>query len=263
MFFYVSKIFWFVAQPLNLSILLMALAVLTLLLRWRRVSGTLLALAFLILAIPTWTSFGGLIIQPLEDRFARPAEPPPAIAGIIVLGGGFDGAINQARGTYELNAGGDRMVEAAVLAHRYPAARVIVSGGSGNFIFDGEADADTAPRLLAALGIAPGRLVLENRSRDTYENAQFSRELADPQPGDTWLLVTSAFHMPRSMALFRKAGFDVVPWPTDYRTSGREGVGFFTDNSTDALQKSTIALREWIGLVAYWLAGRIDSPFPG
>lgn len=263
MFFYASKIFWFVAQPLNLSILLMALAVLALLIRWRRVSGTMLVLGFLVLAIPTWTSFGGLIIQPLEDRFPRPEQAPATVSGIIVLGGGVDGAVNLARGNYELNAAGDRLVEAAVLAHRYPQAKVIVSGGSGNFLFDGEADADTAPRLLSALGIAPERLLLENRSRDTYENAQFSRELANPQPGDTWLLVTSAFHMPRSMALFRKAGFDVVAWPTDYRTSGREGVGFFTDNATDSLQKSTIALREWIGLVAYWLAGRIDSPFPG
>ena len=65
------------------------------------------------------------------------------------------------------------------------------------------------------------------------------------------------------MGLFRKVGFPVVAWPTDYRTSGREGVGFATDNEIDSLQNTTIAIREWVGLIAYWLTGRIDSVLPG
>ena len=124
-----------------------------------------------------------------------------------MLGGGLEGAINLARGGYELNSGGDRFVEAAVLARRFPDAKVLVSGGTGTLVLEGEGDADTAPRLLAALGVAAERLILENKSRNTYENAQFTKELVNPQPGETWLLVTSAFHMPRSMGLFRKVGF--------------------------------------------------------
>jgi uncharacterized SAM-binding protein YcdF (DUF218 family) len=83
------------------------------------------------------------------------------------------------------------------------------------------------------------------------------------RPGETWLLVTSAFHMPRAMGLFRKAGFAVLPWPTDYRTSGREGIGMFRDGPVDALQTTTLAMREWIGLLAYFLSGRIDRLLPG
>src|SRR5690606_33290798 len=150
-----------------------------------------------ILLVATWTTFGALLLRPLEDRFARPDPAPAEVAGIILLGGGFEGAVNLARGGYELNDSGDRMVEAAVLARRYPDAKVIVSGGAGSLLFDGEADADSAPRLLTALGVAPERLVLENRSRNTYENAIFTRDLVRPQPGQKWLLVTSAFHMPR------------------------------------------------------------------
>ncbi len=75
--------------------------------------------------------------------------------------------------------------------------------------------------------------------------------------------MTSAFHMPRSKALFDKAGFPSIPWPVDYRTSGKEGFGLFRDNPADSLQTTTMAIREWIGLVAYWLSGRIDQPFPG
>ena len=180
----------------------------------------------------------------------------------MVLGGGLEGAINLARGGYEMNSGGDRFVEAAALARRFPNAKVLVTGGMGTVFLEGEGDGETAPRLLGALGVAPERLILESKSRNTAENATFSKALAQPKPGETWLLVTSAFHMPRSVGLFRKAGFPVVPWPTDYRTSGREGVGLFRDNEVDALQTTSVALREWIGLVAYWLSGRIDTPFP-
>ena len=115
----------------------------------------------------------------------------------------------------------------------------------------------------SALGIPASRLILESRSRNTSENVAFTRDLVQPTPDDTWLLVTSAFHMPRAIGLFRKAGFPVVPWPVDYRTSGEEGIGVFRDNVLDSLQTTTTAVREWCGLVAYKFTGRIDSVFPG
>ncbi|RUZ14830.1 YdcF family protein, partial [Mesorhizobium sp. M7A.F.Ca.US.007.01.2.1] len=212
--------------------------------------------------LSAWTSLGAMMLNPLEERFQRPPLPEK-VDGIVVLGGGFEGAINLARGGYELNSSGDRMVETAILARRFPTAKVVVSGGTGALFLDGEGDAATAPRLLTALGVAADRMILENKSRNTYENAVFTKELVTPKPGETWLLVTSAFHMPRAKALFDKAGFATVPWPVDYRTSGREGVGLFRDNPADSLQATTMAIREWIGLFAYWLSGRIDQPFPG
>ena len=261
MFFVLSKLFWFVVQPVNLAIILLLAGLLLLALGWRRTSVTLLGTAAFWLVLCVWTSFGALLVTPLENRFARPALPE-RVAGIVVLGGGFEGGINLVRGGYELNSGGDRYVEAAVLARRFPEAKIVISGGSGALMLEGEDDASTALRLMQALGVQRERLVLEGRSRNTYENALFTKELVTPAPDETWLLVTSAFHMPRSMALFRKAGFAVQPWPVDYRTSGAEGIGFFTDNPVDSLQTSTLGIREWIGLVAYWLTGRIDEPFP-
>ncbi|RUX50618.1 YdcF family protein, partial [Mesorhizobium sp. M7A.F.Ca.US.014.04.1.1] len=228
----------------------------------RRLAAAGSVLAFLILALSAWTSLGAMMLNPLEERFQRPPLPEK-VDGIVVLGGGFEGAINLARGGYELNSSGDRMVETAILARRFPTAKVVVSGGTGALFLDGEGDAATAPRLLTALGVAADWMILENKSRNTYENAVFTKELVTPKPGETWLLVTSAFHMPRAKALFDKAGFATVPWPVDYRTSGREGVGLFRDNPADSLRATTMAIREWIGLFAYWLSGRIDQPFPG
>ncbi|TPL08358.1 YdcF family protein [Mesorhizobium sp. B2-4-14] len=261
MFFYLSKIFWFFIQPLNLAILLLLAGLLAALFDHRRLTGTSSVLAFLILALSAWTSLGAMMLNPLEERFPRPPLPEK-VDGIVVLGGGFEGAINLVRGGYELSTSGDRMVETAILARRFPQAKVVISGGNGSLFLDGEGDADTAPRLLGPLGVSADRLVLEDKSRNTYENAVFSRKLVDPKPGETWLLVTSAFHMPRAKALFDKAGFPTIPWPVDYRTSGKEGVGLFRDNAADSLQNTTMAIREWIGLFAYWLSGRIDQPFP-
>ncbi|MCR5859326.1 YdcF family protein [Mesorhizobium sp. J428] len=261
MFFVLSKLFWFLIQPVNLAIILLIAGLLLAMLRWHRTAYGLFGIAALGLALCVWTSFGALLVTPLEDRFPRPPLPEK-VAGIVVLGGGFEGGINLVRGGYELNSGGDRYVEAAALARRYPEATIVISGGTGALLLEGEDDASTAVRLFEALGIPRERLVLEGKSRNTYENAVFTKELVTPAPGETWLLVTSAFHMPRSMALFRQAGFPVTPWPVDYRTTGREGIGFFVDNPVDSLQTATLGIREWIGLIAYWLTGRIDQPFP-
>ncbi|TPN88609.1 YdcF family protein [Mesorhizobium sp. CU2] len=262
MFFYLSKVFWFFIQPVNLAIFLLFAGLLMGLFGRRKLAATSSVVAFLILALSAWTSVGAMMLTPLEERFSKPALPEK-VDGIVVLGGGFEGAINLARGGYELNSSGDRMVETAILARRFPNARIVVSGGNGSLFLDGEGDADTAPRLLGALGVAADRLILEDKSRNTYENAVFSRSLVAPKPGETWLLITSAFHMPRAKALFDKAGFATIPWPVDYRTSGREGVGVYRDNPIDALQTTNIAVREWIGLFAYRLSGKIDQFFPG
>lgn len=262
LFFILSKIAGFFLQPLNFSILLVAAGVAAGLSGFRLLGiGASLA-GCLLLMLSAWTSLGALMLEPLEDRFPRPALPPENVAGIIILGGGFEGAVNLVRGGYELNSSGDRFVEAAILARRYPDAKLVVSGDKGVLIGESEGDATTAPRLFTAFGVARDRLILEGRSRNTDENARFTKELVQPKPGETWLLVTSAFHMPRSVALFRKSAFPVVPWPTDYRTTGRKGFGFFGDNSNTSLQITTAAIREWIGLIAYRLSGRTDTLLP-
>ena len=130
MFFSASKIIWFFLQPLNLAIVLLALSLLAGYVGWRKLAGTIALAPFLILLLSAWTSLGALLIGPLEDRFPRP-ETLAEVTGIIVLGGGFEGAINLARGGYELNSGGDRFVEAAMLAPRFPQAKILISGGNG------------------------------------------------------------------------------------------------------------------------------------
>jgi uncharacterized SAM-binding protein YcdF (DUF218 family) len=263
MFFYVSKTLWFFAQPFNFAVFVLVAGLVATLLGRKRLAAMAALAGTLILALCAWTSIGALLMHPLEERFHKPAELPEHVDGIVVLGGGLEGAINFVRGGYEMNSAGDRLVEAVLLAQRFPQARILVSGGVGTMLAKAEGDADTAVRLFSAFGIPSERLIVEDRSRNTAENAAFSKQMVNPKPGENWLLVTSAFHMPRSVGLFRKVGFPVIPWPVDYRTTGQERFGLFTDDDpVDSLQITTVAVREWIGLAGYWLAGYIDTIFP-
>jgi uncharacterized SAM-binding protein YcdF (DUF218 family) len=114
-----------------------------------------------------------------------------------------------------------------------------------------------------SLGIEKSRLIIERNARNTIENAEFSKALAAPKPGERWLLVTSAVHMPRSVGLFRKIGFAVEPYPVDWRTRGLADIWTFTPLATEGLVRTDLAMREWIGLVAYRLTGKIDDLLPG
>lgn len=262
MFFVVSKLGGFFLHPLNFIALLLAIGTVALLLHRRRLALGFSSVAFVVLALSIWSDIGVLLVQPLEARFQRPANLPQDVKGIILLGGAFEGGVNRARHGYELNAAADRVIETLKLARLYPQAKILVSGGNGSLVRDEMPDAVAAPKLFAAMGISADRLILEGRSRNTYQNAVFSKALAKPKPGDVWVLVTSAFHMPRSVGIFRKVGFPVIPWPSDYRTSGDEQFGFSHDDPQTSVGTLSLAVHEWIGLLGYRMTGRTNALFP-
>jgi uncharacterized SAM-binding protein YcdF (DUF218 family) len=130
-------------------------------------------------------------------------------------------------------------------------------------IFDEGTEAEFAARVLESFGIPYGRVLLEDRSRNTVENAVFSKAMAQPKPGERWLLVTSAFHLPRAMGIFRKAGFEVEAYPVDWRTRGWEDALRPFPTMGEGLRRADIAVREWVGLLMYWLTGQSTGLFPG
>lgn len=262
MFPYLAKLFWFLFSPLSLVLLLLVAGLLLGALGRRRIGRWATGTATVLLVLFTTTNLGLLLVRPLEARFPRQPEPAE-VTGIVVLGGGMNASLNGRNGGWELNRAGDRFVEALRLAQRYPEARILVTGGITVLSDAAESEADAAVRFFTALGIARDRLLVEGESRNTEENALFARQLARPADGDTWLLVTSAAHMPRSVGLFRKAGFDVLPWPTDYFTGADVAPQLALGTGTENLDILNAALREWAGLTAYHLTGRIDDWFPG
>ncbi|MFD1329927.1 YdcF family protein [Mycoplana ramosa] len=258
-----SKIFWLAAQPLSLAFFAIVLA---LVVGWtgrRRLQALLTAVSALILFITLYTSTGTVMLQALEDHIPRAAMPSAGPGCIIVLGGSFEAEVIAARGGLEMNQAGDRFVETLRLARTYPDARILVSGGDGSFSGRYAGDAAVAAQFFGSFGIAAERLIQETHSRTTFENVENTKSLLAENGLDNCLLVTSAFHMPRAIGLFRKAGLSALPWPTDYRTSGAARLALdFTQPSANA-QLTTTALREWVGLLAYYLAGRTQTLLPG
>ncbi|MGJ4928184.1 YdcF family protein [Bradyrhizobium sp. HKCCYLS2038] len=260
MFFVLSKTLGLLALPTNFMIALGLVGAILMLTRLAVLGRRLVVSAMLLLAIAGLSPLGSLMLYPLESRFPiwDPAKGAPD--GIIVLGGPVDSDLSVMYGMPVTVAGADRVIQAAALARRYPNARVLFTGGSANLIATEAKEADVGAEILLSLGVAKERLLLERQSRNTYENAIFSKAMLAPKPGERWLLVTSAYHMPRSVGLFRKAGFPVEPYPVDWRV-GR--VLDFDGVSLLGLRRTDIAVREWIGLLAYRLRGRIDDLFPG
>ncbi|HUG61217.1 MAG TPA: YdcF family protein [Methylomirabilota bacterium] len=263
MFYALSKILFFLIRPSNALLFGLALGWI---LRWfgrRRSGATILAVSFTLLLAAAFTGLSSALLAPLETRFpaiAPPAEPP---TGVIVLGGAIDTVATVRWNAPQLIDGAERVVAMADLARRYPDARLVFTGGHMNLLEGEEPEAALAARVFETFGIPPERLTLETASRNTRENAVNTYEIVKPQAGETWLLVTSAFHMPRAMGVFRAAGWTgLTAYPVDFRSL--EGVPVIGRQfASEGLFLTDIAVKEWLGLIAYRFAGYTGAIFPG
>ena len=263
MFFVLSKTIGVMSLPSNFLIGIGLLGVALCVTRFASFGRKLMIASIVLLAIGGLSPMGNWLLYPLEQRFPpwNPAEGAPD--GIIVLGGPIDADLSAAHDTAVIRTAADRIFTTAALARQYPNARIVYSGGSGNLVSTDAKEADYAAKLFESLGVAKSRLTMERLSRNTQENAEFSKALVKPKSGARWLLVTSAYHMPRSVGLFRKAGFPVEPYPVDWRVGGSSALLELSNLEDDGLGRTDLGFREWLGLLAYWITGKIDSPFPG
>jgi uncharacterized SAM-binding protein YcdF (DUF218 family) len=259
--FVISKLLWLIAAPGNFLLLLLVAGVARSIASARRRGFVLIATATLgLLAIAT-LPIGVWLAAPLEDRFPAPT-PPARVDGIVMLGDSVNPLLSLAHGQVALTAAAGRITETVALARRYPTARIVISGGDGRLNPGVLSEAGATRDLLVQLGVAAQRIEIESVSRNTYENASLSYVAAQPKPGETWLLVTSAMHMPRAVGCFRRAGWTILPYPVDYRTSTRMAMmpGVLL---ADNLVLVNVAAKEWLGLVAYRWLDRTDALLPG
>jgi uncharacterized SAM-binding protein YcdF (DUF218 family) len=263
MFFYLAKILWFFAQPSGLLLLLLLMGTVLLQAGRDRLGRRLIVASAGLMLFGGWLPVSNWLMLPLEQRFSR-ADLTGEVDGIVVLGGAEETRIWVERAAHGLNEAGERFTEAIALARRYPKAKVAFTGGAIELLGASKVGADAARAIFADLGLAEGdRLLLERKARDTWENAVFVKALAHPNAGERWLLVTSAWHMPRAIGAFRKAGFPVEPWPVDYRTASPWDALRPFEAPADGLKRFDIALHEWIGLAVYFVSGRTSALFPG
>lgn len=267
MFFYLAKTVWFLLQPSTLLALLIGYGAILIWTGWARWGRRFVSIGAALLLFFGLSPLGNVLIIPLEDRFPRPdLDHAQAPAGIIILGGGESRLVGSARKAPTLNEAGDRLVEGAILAMRFPQAKVAFSGGDAGILYKSDSEAAGAAAILGQLGVDRDRLILEANARDTYENAVYLKKEVEADgalnSGGPWLLITSAYHMPRSVGAFRQAGFDVEPWPVDYRTRGKQDLTRPFGKVSEGLRRLDTATREWVGLFAYWLTGRSNALFP-
>ncbi len=262
LFFILSKLIWTFARPDHLMLLLLTLAVL--ILGWnspkRKARGCALGLLGLIWIVALFP-VGESLLHPLEQRFGVPQrlEQTP-LAGIIVLGGAEKLAAMRFHQRAEFTEAAERVMAVPELAQRFPDLPIIYSCGSGWLLEPDIKGADYTKLYFDAMGLG-GRVLYERESRNTFENASLSVALAGERIKGTWLLVTSAFHMPRSVGVFRQQGWTVLPYPVDYRGAPLGWNIYF--NLSDNLEDLTMAVREWVGLLAYRLSGKTHTLLPG
>jgi uncharacterized SAM-binding protein YcdF (DUF218 family) len=253
-FYELSKIVWALIAPQTLLLLPFAIALWALWRGRRRMALYALTVGLILMLAIGILPLGDLLLAPLESRY--PASPRlGTVDAIIILGGATNEDVTRRWGVPAINEAGDRYLAGAALAHRFPDAHIFFSGGSGRLLGGGLSEAVAARAILANAGVDPARIRFEGRSRSTAENAGFLRRMIGAPSQGQWVLVTSAYHMPRAMLTFCAAGWrGLVAYPADYQSTGfGDGIGW---DLAGHLQQLDIAAKEWVGLAAYRLTGR-------
>jgi len=259
-FFTLSKILVPLESPSDLLLLILFLGVIC---TWfsscRRLGIMLVSGATIALVLTVLLPVSGWLSMPLEDRFPRPGALPRHVDGIIVLGGAVVPTITQRRGLPSLNSDAERMTEFVRVAKLYPDARLVFSGGSGLLGTgpDQISEADVARLFFTQQGLDPARVTFESRSRNTYENVLFGKAMVNPKKEQTWLLISSALGVPRTMGIFRKLGWPVMAVPVAYKSDSPHSY-YLGDN----LREIDRAVHEWLGLLVYRMTGKTDALFP-
>lgn len=254
--FIAAKLLQFATQPLAWVALLLLGALLALSLR--RKGGLKLGWAALaLLLLQGWEPLPDALLRQLEAQYPEPPTQASlqAFVGVVVLGGALESAyVWQGHTQPALNDAAERMTEAVHLMQQDAHLRLLFSGGDGELLSDGLPEAARAKLFFERMGLAAQRLRYEAASRTTYENALLSARLPGIHPTQRWLLLTSAWHMPRAMAAFQKVGWNVSAYPVDFRAASD------TPWSQYSLQRGAskwnLALHEWLGLLAYRLSAQ-------
>jgi uncharacterized SAM-binding protein YcdF (DUF218 family) len=263
MYFLISKTVGIFAAPSNAIMGLMLCGLLLWPTRFSRIGKSLAVVGMFLLLIAGASPLGTALLLPLENRFPPWDSSRGAPTGLIVLGGVINAEVSVKRGEVSLGGAAERLLAVVGLYRRYPSARIVFTGGSSNVVYGGLPESDMAARFLEDLGVSRDRIELDGSARNTMENAINAKRLAAPKPGERWLLITSASHMPRAMGLFREAGFDVEAYPVDWQTGGWGDITTQSFTLLGGFNPLDSAAHEWIALIFDRISGRTSTLFPG
>ncbi|UCH48506.1 MAG: YdcF family protein [Betaproteobacteria bacterium] len=261
LFFWLSKLIWLIISPDSLLLILLLLSFALLLLGKDRAGTKLLGFVCAVLLIVALLPLHNLLLYPLETRFKTNPEMPDSLVGIIVLGGAEGPYLSALWNQVEVGPAAERFLAFLALAKQYPEAKLVFAGGTGSLIRQEFKGADVAETLFQQQGLDVTRVVFERESRNTYENALFTRELIQPGEGESWLLITTAWHMPRSVGVFCKQQWPVIPYPVDHTTEPDHLISINFALASH-LRDLGIGAKEWIALLVYYITGKTTALLP-
>lgn len=241
--------------PVGLSLALMIFTLLMIKLKREKLAFLSVFLAFFILYMFSITPVSTALVRSLEMRFL-PIKPGSVKASSIVVLGGPGRPKVYPRQFVEFGEGGERIFDGIRWWKSGSARYIITSGGGIDFIMMGQKEGDDLKALITEFGVPENFVISENKARNTYENAIFVRAaMIEKGMPLRIVLITSAIHMPRSYAIFKKAGFDVIPAPTDYIVDNYRFNWFAFMPRADNIHLSTQAIKEFFGIFSYWILG--------
>lgn len=260
-FFYLSKYIWVVISPDSLFVILLLICLLLFLLKKTKRATLLLGFLTVFTLLTSFFKVGEWMLYPLESRYLHNPDLPEQVDGIIVLGGSILPDLSAEWQQLETNQFHERLSSFLQLAQRYPDARLVFSGGNASTNKDRPTEARTAETYFLQSGISPERLFIDNKARNTAENASYSKQLVNPQPNEAWIMITTAYHMPRAIGVFCRHNWNVIPYPVDHQTlpSKLYQPQFRLIEHANNL---VLASHEWLGLLAYYLSGKTHQLFP-
>ena len=258
----ISKVFWIIFSPNRFLLLLLFVGVCFLYLGREKLGKKFVATVTAILLFTSLLPLETLMLVPLENRFPIPEPLPEKIDGVIVLGGSEIPMLTNIRGQVSLSDSVERLTTFVSLARRFPEAKLVYAGGQGAIDEQEYKSAHTAKLFFEQMALDTDRVLFDSQSRNTMENAQNALQLVKPEEREKWLLITSAWHMARSVGIFRKSGWQVIPYPVDFKTTGTAEF-YLPIPSLARVNGFSNAIYEWIGLFYYWLLGRTSELFPG
>ncbi|MCW9030704.1 MAG: YdcF family protein [Gammaproteobacteria bacterium] len=261
LFFLISKIIWLFLSPDGLLLILILLTLGLLYLGKNKQAKILLATISGILLTLSFLSPGEWLLYPLESRFTTNPVLPEQVDGIIVLSGAENPLLSSVWNQVELGAASERVLAFLALARKYPDAKLVFTGGTGSLILQEYKAADVAKKLFEQQSFDTTRIIFERESRNTYENVVYSKKLVHPLKNKNWILITTSWHMPRSVGIFCQAGWPVIPYPVDHETN-KDNLFRIDFNLLDNLQTLRTAIKEWLGLIAYYVSGKTNAFFP-
>lgn len=261
LFFLSSKILWSILNPESLLLISLSIIIFLFVRRKDNIAKKLLYFTVSIFMVIGFLPIGSWLIYPLETHFPSHPKLPERVDGIILLGGSFITSTSQSWNKVQTNQYADRIHDFLALIHQYPTAKAIFTGGSANVTNQRHTEAYFAEQLFNRIGIKKNRIIYENKARNTFENVIYTKQIAQPQPEETWIVVSTAYHLPRAVGIFCKQNWNIIPYPADFHTNPEELLAPSL-NLSGNLQQLNEGIHEWLGLTAYYLTGKTNQWLP-